>query len=195
MTRGQLAAASIAIAAALPLLAACTGDADDPASAAPTVDATSSAPATDAPVIDDTGDPFCDLAIETAPVGEEIASKTAGMSALLTEALTTGDVATINAWGADLAALDERMLGFYADGRQYIAGEPIEASWDDMESFVRDYSLAVATEAANATDTATFAARMGETATDARNQELMTAGPAAATAIRTYIDDRCDIMG
>jgi hypothetical protein len=178
--------AATAVALALPLLAACSGNGPSP-TAAPTP---LESEATKAPDIA-SGDEFCDLAVASVPVGEAIETKTADMSTTVVEALGAGDMATINTWGTELAELDEQMLQFYADGRPYIEGDSVEGAWNLMEQFVREYSLAVAQEAAVATDPTDFTARLGEIVQNPEVQAAVNFGPAAATNIREYIVTRC----
>jgi hypothetical protein len=184
----RLLAATV-VAVAMPLLAACSGSGPTPTTDA--LEPTRSAPqATAAPDIAG-GDEFCDLAVASVPVGEAIEAKTADMSTTIVEAIGTGDMATINAWGAELAELDEQMLQFYADGRPYIEGDSVEGAWDLMEKFVREYSLAVAQEAATASDPNDFTARLGEIVQNPEVQAAVNFGPAAAENIRQYIVTRC----
>jgi len=182
--------AATAVALALPLLAACSGGTD----LTPTADAVAPThiepDTTGAPAIAG-GDEFCDLAVASVPVAEQIDAQTADMSTTIVEALAAGDMETINAWGSELAALDEQMLQFYADGRPFIEGDSVEGAWNLMEQFVRDYSLAVAEEAAAATDATDFTARMGEIVTDPGIQAAVNFSPAASGAIREYIVTRC----
>ena len=185
----RLIAATV-VALALPLLAACSSDggpSPTDEALAPTPDATESA---GAPTIAG-GDEFCDLAVASVPVGTAIEAQTADMSTRIVEALGAGDMATINAWGSELAGLDEQMLQFYADARPYIEGDSVEGAWNLMEQFTRDYSLAVAQEAANATDPTSFTARLGEIVQDPEIQAAVNFSPAAASTIHDYIVTRC----
>lgn len=184
---------AVAVAAvALPLLAACSGSgAPDPTTGAPVT--SDAAPATsDAPVIAG-GDEFCDLAVDARGVAEQVEELTAGMTTTIGNAIASGDISVVNAWGAELSALDEQMLQFYADGRPYIEGEEVEGAWNLMEQFTRDYSLAVASEAAVATDTADFTTKMGAIVSDPGIQAAVNFGPAAAESVGTYIEERCGV--
>jgi hypothetical protein len=185
----RLLAATV-VAVALPVLAACSGGGEPIPTAEAVVPTHVEPDATATPDIAG-GDEFCDLAVASVPVGEAIEAKTADMSTTIVEALGAGDMATINAWGSELSALDEDMLQFYAEGRPYIEGDSVEGAWNLMEQFVRDYSLAVAQEAATASDPNDFTARLGEIVQNPEVQAAVNFGPAAAASIRQYIVTRC----
>lgn len=171
-------------------LAACSAD-PEPASTASASDSAASSEASAAPTSLEANDAFCELAIQTVPLADEITAQTAGMQELISTALATGDITAVNTWGSELATLDEQMLEFYAEGRQYLEGEAIEAQWTTMESFIRDYSLVLAQRAATSSDTQSFVAAMAEISTADGVAQLLVDGPAAASEIRVYIDDRC----
>lgn len=189
---------SVSIAAvALPLLVACSGGGSpasttpgSPATAAPATSDAAAPGSTDAPIVAG-DDEFCALAVEAQGVADEVTVLTADMNTTIVEALGTGDIATINTWGSELAALSQEMVDFYSNGRPYIEGQEVEGAWNLMEQFTRDYSLAVANEAATATDTADFTAKMGAIVSDPGIQAAVNFGPAAAQSVGAYITTRC----
>lgn len=189
----RLLAATV-VAIALPLLAACSGSPETPPTASAVAPTHVAPDPTTAPGVDG-DDEFCVLAADAASLSEEIEAKTAGMSTTVVEAIASGDVATINSWGTELSALDEQMLQFYADGRPFIEGDSIEGAWNLMEQFVRDYSLAVAQEAATATDTEAFTVRLGEIVQEPGVQAAVNFSPAASAQINQYIVTRCGELG
>jgi hypothetical protein len=185
----RLIAATV-VALALPVLAACSGG-GEPVPTAEAIATTEIDPGVSAAPDIEGGDPFCDLAVDAVETSLQIDEQTAGMNTIILAAIQSGDISAVNAWGAELSALDEEMLQFYADGRPYVEGESVEGAWTLMEQFVRDYSLAVATEAAAATDTTDFTARMAAIVSDPEIQAAVNFGPQAAATVREYIDGRC----
>ena len=135
------------------------------------------------------------IAADSIEFSDQIVDKTAGMADLLSTALASGDVTTINTWGNELADLDAQVLDLYAAGGEYVEGEPVEESWTTMESFIRNYSLELARLAATTPDTASFTSAMAELTTREGVSGLLTQSPAAAEEIRLYVKDRCDLDG
>lgn len=188
MKRIVLAAA---VALTLPLLAACSPS-DPPADDATPAPTNVAAPTSEAtPGIDANDDPFCVLAVDAKGTADEINAETDGMSELITAALATGDISEVNTWGANLVALDQDMLQFFADGRPYVEDDAVIGAWDTYTQFVEDYSLAVATEAADATTTDDFVMSMATIVSNPDIQAAVNFGPAAAGAVGEYITARC----
>jgi hypothetical protein len=188
MNRTLLAAA---VALTLPLLAACSPSDTpaDPATPAPTNAAAPTSQA--APDIDPGNDPFCALAVNAKGTADEINAQTEGMSDLITDAITTNNITNVNQWGTELVALDEEMLQFFADGRPYVEDDDVIGAWDTYTQFVEDYSLAVATEASNATSVDDFVLSMSTIVSNPDIQAAVNFGPAAAGAVGEYITTRC----
>lgn len=194
MKRISVTAAAIL---ALPLLAACAPS-DPPADGtSPAVTAAASAtaePTSEAqPAIDPSDDPFCALAADSKETADQITAQTEGMKELINNAISTGDVTAVNAWGAELAVLDEEMIVFLTEGRSYVEGDTVIGAWDTYTQFVQDYSLAVAQEAAVATDTGAFTTSMATIVSNPEIQSAVYFGPAAAGAVGDYITARCGI--
>ena len=130
---------SVSIAAvALPLLVACSGGGSpasttpgSPATAAPATSDAAAPGSTDAPIVAG-DDEFCALAVEAQGVADEVTVLTADMNTTIVEALGTGDIATINTWGSELAALSQEMVDFYGNGRPYIEGQEVVAGHEQV---------------------------------------------------------------
>ena len=182
-----------AVLLALPLLAACAPSDPPVASATPAAPASATpAPTVEArPAIDPSNDPFCALAAEAKDTADQITAQTEGMTELINNAISTGDVTAVNTWGADLAVLDEEMLVFLTEGRTYVEGDTVIGAWDTYTQFVQDYSLPVAQQAAVATDTGAFTTSMATIVSDPDIQSAVYFGPAAAGAVGDYITARC----
>lgn len=178
----------------LPLLAACAPTPVVETTSPVASDTPSADPAPTevaGPRIDPNDDPFCVLAAGAHETAQEITAQTEGMNGIIGDALTSGDISTVNTWGAELAALDEQMLTFLEEGRPFVETDDIVGAWDTYTTFVQDYSLAVAQEAAVASDTASFTVTLGSIVSDPGLQSAVYFGPAAAGAVGTYITGRC----
>lgn len=165
MRRLALAAAAVA---ALPLLAGCAGPSDTSAS-----------------------DPLCDLHVDYQAAADEIAELTPQMGDLIVDSLGSGDLAGVNRWGATMNALDQRLLNFLVEGRQYVGDKRVLATWDLQTQFMELGSAAFTAAAANATSIEDYRVKSNQVFTNPELDAAMAAEPPASEIVHDYLQVRC----
>lgn len=178
------------------LLAGCSGSpAEEPTGAPNTsADPTTSAPA---PSVGNTDDPLCAAAQENIEKSAELQSKTGDLTEMLQDPsfLTSEDPAALNQWGEDMLVLIESTGSFYELGVSETAGDPVNADFVALGTFVDQYSTTLAQAAADATSPTDFITDVQELFTDSDITAAASAAPAAAQSVATYLGERCDITG
>lgn len=201
-SRAARAVTALAFAVALPLVTACSSG--DPAASSATASGTPAGAATTSPAptpsaspfatptAEANGDPFCDLAVAAQADAIATEATTAQFETLLPGIVDgSAPISSLNAWGAELAALTESSLEFYVEAAPYVAGTEAEGPFTAMSSFIRDYSMPLATLAATATDSNAFIEGVSALVTAPGAQETIYLGPEAAAEIAVYIAERC----
>ena len=188
-----------AMAMTLPLLTACSSDGSPTDSGAGTPGATADTAATTAPVSDaptptigTDGDPFCDLAVGAQADALAAQEFTASFEPVISGiASGTAPIGDLNAWGTELGEHTQRALDFYDAAGPYVEGTDGEGPFTALETFTREYSLALATMAATATDSNAFLTEFADFVQTPELRDTILLGPAASTSVAEYITDRC----
>ena len=95
----------------------------------------------------------------------------------------------------DMLTLIASTKGFYETGVQETAGEDVNADFATLNTFVTQYSTALAQAAADAKTTTEFVSTISTLFTDSDSQAATAAAPAAAQNVATYLATRCNITG
>lgn len=185
------------IAAATLMLAACSGG-DEPTgptpSNTPTVIAEGET-STPGPSVGNTDDALCAAAEQNIQDATELEAKTTELTELMQdpEFLTGTDATVLNEWGETMLELTGASQDFYELGIAETEGDPVNADFVTLSSFVELYSNALAVSAAEATSTADFFTDMQDLFTEAEVREIGEAAPTAAQNVATYLGTRCDV--
>jgi len=186
----------VAIAASAPVLAGCSGSPDEDVTGAPTPEQsqTTNAPA---PSVGNTDDPLCAAAQENIAKSEELQSKTGDLTEMLQDPgfLASEDAGELNQWGADMLVLVDSTKGFYVLGVKETAGDPVNADFEKLSTFVDQYSTTLAQAAADATSPGDFITDVQELFSDSDVTAAASAAPSAAQNVATYLAERCGITG
>ena len=187
------------IAAATLLLAACSGG-DEPTdptgapSTTPTVIAEGET-STPEPSVGNTDDALCAAAEQNIQDASELEAKTTELTELMQdpEFLTSTDATALNEWGDTMLELTGASQEFYELGVTETQGDPVNADFVTLSSFVELYSTALAVAASEATSTTEFFTDVQGLFTEAEVREIGEAAPTAAQNVATYLGTRCDI--
>ena len=188
--------AIVGIAVSALLLAGCSGSPEEEPTGGPTA-AETPATSSPAPSVGNTDDALCAAAQENIDQSMELQSKTGDLTEMLQDPtfLTSEDPAALNQWGADMLVLIDSTKGFYVLGVSETAGDPVNADFVALSTFVDQYSATLAQAAADATSPTDFITDVQELFTDSDVTAAASAAPAAAQNVATYLGERCDITG
>lgn len=193
----KFAIAGLVAASAL-LLAGCSGSPEEDNSAAPSVTPTVAAQgdtASPAPSVGNLDDPLCAAAAQNIDDSTSVQSKTGDLTAMLQDPsfLTSGDATELNQWGEDMLTLTDSTKAFYVLGVQETQGNPVNADFVTLSSFVQDYSSALAQAAADAESPKAFMTTIQTLFSDDDVTKASQAAPAAAQSVADYLGTRCDL--
>jgi len=188
------------LAAGALLLAGCSGSPEpEPSTPAGTPDITEEPTATATPgiAIGNQDDPLCAAAQLSRDDAEALQDTTKELQALLQDPafLTSDDPKTLNEWGELMLEMNESSIAFYDLAVSETSGEDVDADFVTLSGFVKDYTMGLATAAAEATSPDDFVTKVSETFANPDIQQITAKAPAAAQSVATYIGERCGITG